>query len=351
MGTDRDRCMFCRDDCSVSRSEEHLWAVSVGWHLCPECGETPAEARRPGGWERFRYWLVNGSKTPTTLVCANGHEWERSIGMILFRRSPPVPRWVRLPGELFRTLLAERRMQPTPMTYLLAAGTGLLLGLILDLALGWPWWAVATGFVVFVWLMFLSSAFHGPDLGHRLLRVLDPVRAAERDRQRLEGALASGSLIGYEVESWDGAKSIGGWSSSPEPHSLTIRHGEYEQAEWIEVTTQADDEATPAGHWIQEDLERRLIEAQFPFPDDPTIEDLQQRQRNIQQAKPPEWQTTSFRVDHQDMPGQIARVGSHWAALIAARNVVIEMTGSRVNPNDVQLVRIATLAHYPRSGT
>lgn len=320
--------------------------MSIGWHSCPECGEAPTEAHRPGRWQRFTYWLVNGSKAPTTLVCANGHEWERSVGMILFRRSPSVPRWLRLPGELFRTLLAERRMQPTPMTYLLAAGTGLLLGLILDLALRLPWWAVATGFVVFVWLLFLASAFHGPDLGHRLLRVLYPDRAAERDRQRLEDALTSGSLIGYEVESWNGARSIGGWSSSPEPHSLTIRHGEYEQAEWIEVTTQADDETAPAGLWIQEDLERGLIEAQFPLPDDPTIEDLQQRQRNIQQAEPPKWQSTSFRVDHQDMPGQIARVGSHWAALIATRKVVVEMTGNRVDPDHVHLVRIASLAHY-----
>lgn len=325
--------------------------MSVGSDLCSECGEAPAEERRPSRWERFRYWLVNGSQTPTTFVCANGLEWERSVGMILFRRSPSVPRWVRLPGELFRTLLAERRMQPTPMTYLLAAGTALLLGLILDLALGWPGWAVATGFVVFVWLLFLASAFQGPELGHRLLRVLNPDRAAERDRQRLEDAVTSGSLIGYEVESWDGAKSIGGWSGSPEPHSLTIRHGEYdEQAEWIEVATQADDEVAPTGHWTQEDLERRLIEAQFPLPDDPTIEDLQQRQRNIQQAESPEWQSASFRVDHEDMPGQIARVGSHWAALIATGKVLVETTGNRVDPDHVHLVQIASLAHYPRSG-
>lgn len=335
----------------MSRGEEFLWAVSVGSELCPECGEAPAEERRPSRWQGFRYWLVNGSKTPTTLVCANGHEWVRSSGLILFRRSPFVPRWVRLPGDLFRSLLAERRAQPTPMTYLLAAGAGLLLGLILDLAFGWPWWAVAAGFVVFVWLLFLTSAFHGPDLGHRLLRVLNPDRAAERDRQRLEDALASGSLIGYEVESWDGAKSIGGWSGSPEPHSLTIHQGEYDQTEWIEVTTHGDDEAAPASHWIQEDLERRLFEAQFPFPDDPTIEDLQQRQRNVQQAEPPEWQPASFLIDNEDMPGHIAQVGSHWAALIATRRVMVEMTGSRVDPNDVHLVRIASLAHYPRSGS
>lgn len=323
--------------------------MSVGSDLCPECGEAAAEERRPGHWQRFRYWLVNGGKAPTILVCPNGPEWVRSVGMVLFRRSPSVPRWVRLPGQLFRALLAERRMQPTPMTYLMAVGAGLLLGLVLDLVLGWPWWAVAAGFVVLVWLSFLSSAFHGPDLGQQLLRVLNPDRAAERDRQRLEDALASGSLVGYEVEGWDGVKSIGGWSGTPDPHSLTIRHGEGdEQAEWVEVTTHAGDAVDSVGHWIQEDLERRLIEAQVPLPDDPTIEDFQQRQRNIQETEPPGWQSTSFRVDHEDMQGQIARVGSHWAGFLAAGKVVVEMIGNRTDPDHVQLVRIASLAHYPR---
>jgi hypothetical protein len=239
------------------------------------------------------------------------------------------------------------------MTYVLAAGAGLLLGLMFDLVLGWPWWAVASEFVVLVWLFFLSSAFGGPDndVGHRLLRVLNPDRASERDRQRLEEALTSGSLIGYEIESWNGVKSIGGWSGSPDPHSLTIRHGEFdEQAEWVEVTTHAGEAADSAGHWIQEDLERRLVEAQFALPDDPTIEDFQQRQRHIQQSDPPSWQSASFRVDYEDMQGQIARVGSHWAAFMAAGKVLVEMTGNKVDADHVQLVRIASLAHYARRG-
>lgn len=146
-------------------------------------------------------------------------------------------------------------------------------------------------------------------------------------------------------------KSIGGWSGSPDPHSLTIRHGEFdEQAEWVEVTTHAGDAVDSAGHWIQEDLERRLVEAQFPLPDDPKIEDFQQRQRNIQQAEPPDWQSTSFRVDHEDWRGQIARVGSHWAAFITAGKVLVEMSGNRVEADHVRLVRIASLDHYTGRG-
>lgn len=50
------------------------------------------------------------------------------------------------------------------------------------------------------------------------------------------------------------------------------------------------------------------------------------------------------------MQGRIARIGSHWAAFMAAGKVLVEMTANRVDPDQIQLVRIATLAHYPMKG-
>lgn len=131
--------------------------------MCPECAEAPSEERRLSIWERFRYWLLNRSKAPTTLVCPNGHEWVRSVGVVLFRGGTSGWRWLRVPKDLLSALRSERRMQPTPMAYLMAAGVGLVLGLVFDLLLGWWWLVVAAGFIVLVWLFFLASAFHGPD--------------------------------------------------------------------------------------------------------------------------------------------------------------------------------------------
>lgn len=182
-----------------------MWAVTVGWLLCPECGGAPAEERPPGGWERFSYWLVNRGKAPTTLVCANGHEWVRSSGLTLFRGSSSVPRWVRLPGRLFRTLLAERRAQPTPMTYLLAAGTGLLLGLVLDLALGWPWWAVTAGFVVFAWLLFLSSNSYLCDMRTSFDLVMSPSTCGptgQRRNRNFEAPVLEGAGFCFGENQW-----------------------------------------------------------------------------------------------------------------------------------------------------
>jgi hypothetical protein len=53
-----------------------------------------------------------------------------------------------------------------------------VLGVVLQVLLGWPWWLVAAGVVVVVWLLFLSSAFWGGSPGRPLateaLLVVDP---------------------------------------------------------------------------------------------------------------------------------------------------------------------------------
>jgi hypothetical protein len=237
----------------------------------------------------------------------------------------------------------------------MAAGVGLILGLILDLAIGWTWWAAAVGFVFLVWLFFLTSALRGPriDIGHQLLRVINPERAATRDIQRLEDALTSGSLAGYDVMNWEGEKSIGGWGGAPIPRSLTIRHGDFEgEAEWVEVTTHMGDAADTAGDWLQDELERRLLQSQFPPPDDLTVEDFhrwhEQRQRAIENAEPPDWQPALLRVEDEQLPGQIARAGGHWVAYFKTGAVVVDLIGNGVDPNEVQLAPIITLDPYTK---
>ncbi|MGA7272815.1 MAG: hypothetical protein WB239_17210, partial [Acidimicrobiia bacterium] len=211
-------------------------------------------------------------------------------------------------------------MHPTPLVYLAAGATGLILGLTLDAALGWPWWVPMAGVVVVVWLFFLSSAFWGPgsDVGHSLLRVVNPHRAAQVEQQRLRNGVASGSLIGYEVENWGGEKSIGGWGGSPTPTSLTIRHGAVDgDGEWVEVTTSitGDREA------IREMLERELAQALGPLPDEASIEELNRVRREIRHTEPAEWHPVDFWVDGEEVRGEIARAGKHWAAVVETGTV------------------------------
>lgn len=323
--------------------------MTIGYGLCPECGEEPVSRQRPVWWERLRYWLVNGSKAADSLICANGHEWPVSFATMLFRSSPRWPKWVRVPVELFRVVHTGRSMEPTPMTFVMAIGAGVVLGVVVDLAFDWPWWVIAVGFVSLVWLVFLASAFKGsPDLGRRLLSVIDPEEAARRNIQRLEDALAAGSLAGYELVKWEGEKSIGGWGGGPTPHSLTIRHGNQSDPKWVEVTTHTGDAADTMGHWVREDLEIGLVAAHFPLPPHPTIEDFQRRQRDTQQARPPQWHPVWFRVAGEMIPGEVARIGSNWAGLVRVGAVALEMTGAGVDPAELELSPIVTLDPYTK---
>lgn len=339
------------DDWVVSHERDRSWAVTVGSQLCPECGEVSAEEHRPGWWQRFRYWFVNGSKAPTTLTCPNGHRWARSVAVISFRRRDGW-RWLRLPMELARVVLRERRATPTPMTYSMAAGVGLILGLVLEIVAGWTWWVVSVAFLCLVWLLFLASALggRGRDLGRELGRVIDPERAAARDRQVIEDAVRSGSLAGYEVMGWKGDKTIGGWGGSQgNPRSLTITHGVLEVgAEAVEVTAHIGEVAAAASHWLQEKLGRELAQTQAARPDG--AEDMHlwhlERERAIRKAVPPQWRPASFRLDGQAVPGQIARAGDQWVAHLSTDTVVIEMIGSHVDPSQIELTRLLSLDGY-----
>ena len=101
-----------------------------------------------------------------------------------------------------------------------------MLGVLLDLALGGPWWAVALGSVAGVWVLFLLTAFKAAgrrmpqSLWSQLLDALSPKGAVDRWRRREEQVFrdplfpstgsrppgkARGSWGGLGGEGWGGA--------------------------------------------------------------------------------------------------------------------------------------------------
>lgn len=327
-----------------------MWAVTVGLGPCPKCGEPATEQHEPGLWPRIRYWLVNGSKAPSTVRCPNWHEWHATLGILNFSGARARSRWWRMPARLVRVILDERSMQPVPLTYLMATGVGVVLGVVLDLIVGWPWWLVTLGFLGLVWLYFVSSVFRGPgsDLRHHLMEVVNPGRAAAEVRRRIKDALSSGALVAYEVAGWDGKKSIGCWSGDPAPHLLSIAHGElFDDGDpWIEVTTNCGEEAEFAMAWVVEDLERQLAEARVPLPGDPTLEDFRQRQQELRAVDPPPWNPASILVDSEPAQGHIARIREHWVAYFKNERVLVSIVAYAVDPSSLRLTALASLSAY-----
>lgn len=144
-----------------------------------------------------------------------------------------------------------------PPTYLMAAGAGVALGVVLQVVVGWAWWAVALGVLAVVWLIFMSTAFWGPratgpghDLLTELLQVTSPERAAARRERQEQELWSSPPLPLYGLPpAWEGARLIGGYGASAKAISnMELIHGDFEGKGpelRVEVTTEAAREYLP----------------------------------------------------------------------------------------------------------
>lgn len=126
-----------------------------------------------------------------------------------------------MPVRLLDVLRSERSRIPTPLLYLEVAAASTLVGIVLDLTIGWPWWLFPLGGVAAAWLFFMSSAFWGASqarsLEDRLLMVLTPRRAAKKMEQETDDLFRATPLPLYGLPpSWKGYRFIGGHGQSGE---------------------------------------------------------------------------------------------------------------------------------------
>lgn len=212
---------------------------------------------------------------------------------------------------------------------------------------------MAIGFVLVVWLYFLSKAFPGrrAETVGRLRGVINPEKAGRRERQKLIDAIDSGSLIGYEIAGWKGESSIGGWGGWPDPRSLTIQHGDPStESEWVEVTTHTGVGAETADDWLEDHLARRLLYLRAPAPKDLATGNLdrwrRQREGDIREAEPLAWQPLSTPIDDEPTQGKMAAAGDYWVAHFKAASVVVYLVGQGFDPSQISLGRIANFDPY-----
>lgn len=327
--------------------------MTVGSQLCPHCGTGAVEAHRQRLWQRVRYWLVNGSDASTEMTCAQGHQWTGGGRTLIRRGRTGRFRRLLLPVELFRVVRRARSMVPVPLTYLMAILVGGGLGVILNIAVGWPWWLVAVGLFAAVWLFFFASALWGPGrtLGNDLLRVIDPQRARARRINRLEDAVTTGRLVCFEVADWDGSRSIGGWGGSRQPERVTLHHGEPQLDDfWVSIATRSTKHVGGANRNRDRLIRQLLRTAEGQPPDDlDVVEQHQwriQQHRRLEETEQPPWSRSVLNVDGHETRCEVARVADRWAAMAVVDNVVIEITAHGIEPSGVGLRRLATLKTY-----
>jgi hypothetical protein len=269
------------------------------------------------------------------------------------------PGWWSVPARLAGVVRRRRSRVPAPATYLVAAAAGVVLGAVLQLVLGWPWWLVAAGVVVVVWLLFLSSAFRGGSPGRPLateaLLVVDPARGLRRERQELAERFRAAPFPLYGLPaSWTGPRHLGGMSSRqargqpPLVTSLTLAHGDRAAGHGpelrVEVRSDPDDPGTGPElrqalavdlRWAAASLEDREGEAARGGPGG----------RPADQADPP-WSAVPLPVDGQPVTFDLLAEGRHWVALAELEVRALVLQARDLAPEQVELVRVTDVEPY-----
>lgn len=332
-----------------------MWSVMVGSFLCSQCGNEAVSVVDPSRPERLRHWMVNGSAAPTTVVCAHGHHWKGvSRSSTLLR---PVRRrrfW--LPVDLLRMVRHNRSMEPVPMTYVMAAAVGGVVGAALDLLLGWPWWVIAGGFIAAVWLLFFASAFWGPDpiRGDDVRDVIDPSGIEAREVARLEEAISAGQLVGMAVHGWTGSRSLGGWGGSSVTKHVTLHHGDPEMDDmWISVRTRSGEKDVTRLSRRKNDLFRQLMRNHEESPEGLGVEEqhqwLQKQERRIEEAKEENWSASTTNIDGTTVRSDVIRRGDRWVAVAVTEGAVVEIMARGLAVDTVALNRVSSLQPYVES--
>jgi hypothetical protein len=321
---------------------------------CGGCGARDLETIRPGWVEGLRIWLRSGGRWPSSQVCPRcGHVAAAGSAASLARP----PGWWSGPARLAGVVRRRRSRVPVPATYLVAAAAGVVLGAVLQVVLGWPWWLVAAGVVVVGWLLFLSSAFWGGSPGRPLateaLLVVDPGRGLRRERQAMAERFRAAPFPLYGLPaSWAGPRHLGGAGSRQargQPAvvtSLTLAHGDpaAEHGPQLRVEVRADPDEPRGGPELRRALtdDLRWVTAARDVPGNAMggIGRLP-----ADQPDPP-WSAVPIRLDGRPVRFELLAEGRHWVAVAEVEGRTLVLQARDLAPEQVELVRVTDVEPY-----
>lgn len=289
----------------------------------------------PSRWSRVWRWLKYGGMIRG--------------GATYVEASTPRP-WA-VPWRAWRALARHRRIIPSPLLYLVVAGIGLVVGVVVQLVLGVWWWLSPVVLLVVAWLVAFTSVWWRPrvragSVRAAVLSATDPQRGFdERRREQRERLLAS-ELPLFELESWPGNVRRAGWGGPPDriTHVSVGFYDEPETPPVVSVTTVADEaghEDRMRGRLLDELSGRNLNERIGPFASPEAIREALDQARDEMRAQ--NWTTTTIRIDGRDHDGYAFRDRRGSAAYCAVGDLWVTIEGS----SDVDY-RLRTLADRAR---
>ncbi len=341
------------------RRRARAWAETFGEPAagpCPRCEANDWTEWRPGIWAGTAEWLRSGQPwRPLRRRCGHcGLEEAAGSATAVFR---PVPTgWIRLPGAVLGAVLRRRVAQPVPMTYLAACGVGILLGVVLQLALGWAWWGVALAFVAVVWLAFLSTALGGPGRGRgfitEVVMAVSPERGMARQERQVEAAYRSPPFPLFGLpSSWRGLRFIGEWgfASRKGIQSLELNHGHPRHRDGPELRV----ETSVEGLEFLPDAELLALRHELfhSMPPPHGLDPHQMRRWHFAreetfQSWRPESRTPFLPVDGVPVEFNAVLEGQHWIAEGRVGTVTVKIRARAFPIEDVELVTVRDIEPY-----
>ncbi len=261
------------------------------------------------------------------------------------------PRPWAVPWRAWRALARHRLIIPSPLLYLVTAGVGLVVGVVVQLTLGVWWWLPPIVLLVVAWLVAFTSTWWRPRTRAESLRVAilsatDPQRGFEERRREQRDRLLNSQLPLFELESWPGTVRLAGWGGPPEriTHISVGFYAEPDTPAVVSITTVADEaghedrvQARLLGELSGRDLERRT----GPLPSPEEIRDGLDHARD--ELRGLEWAPAIIRIDGRDHEGAAFRAPQGSAAYCAVGDLWVTIEGS----SDVDY-RLRTLAARDR---
>lgn len=261
------------------------------------------------------------------------------------------PRPWAVPWRAWRALARYRRIIPSPLLYLVVAGIGLVVGVVLQLMFGVWWWLPPVVLLVAAWLVAFTSIWWRPrgrawSERAAFLSASDPQRGFEERRREQRERLLASELPLFELEAWPGTVRLAGWGGPPD-RITHISVGFYDEPDTLavaSVTTVADE----AGHEdrmrerLLSELSGRNLERRIgPFASPEAIRDALDQARD--ELRDQNWTTTAIRIDGRDHHGFAFRDRRGSAAYCAVGDLWVTIEGS----SDVDY-RLRTIADRAR---
>ena len=244
-------------------------------------------------------------------------------------------------------------MVPAPMIYVLATAVGLLLGIVLDLAFGVPWWLGPVGVVLGVWLLFLASARKNlHQVGRQYARMTAPNLAARASEHAMEAAFREPPFPIYGLAAtWTGRRFMGGQGSDGRHvTSLSLAHGDPFDESGVELRVECSIREHDSIEFCRRQAFEGLVRDNRRPPADATPDEfsvwVHRSEREIRELPDPVWERSEIRVDGRPVSFDLLTGGRRWVAVARLEHSFVMLEARGISPRDVNLERVVDASAY-----